>query len=80
MYNYVEKSTNYLKVGYKTVFHSVRPDFSGRLSSLTGACCSEVVLLLKLLGRDLEWSLFTLEKLSNVGTSSVLDHQDFLNG
>ena len=34
------------------------PDLGGRWSLLTGGRCSEVVFVLKLLGRDLGWSLF----------------------
>ena len=38
------------------LFH-LGPGLGGRWSLLTGCRCSEVDLVLKLLGRDLEWSL-----------------------
>ena len=37
----------------------LRPDLVGRWLLLTGDSCLEVDLALKLLGRDLEWSLLT---------------------
>jgi hypothetical protein len=48
------------------------PYLDGRWSQLTGGCCSEVDLVLKLFGRDLGLSLLTGGRYSEVVVSSDL--------
>ena len=43
----------------RQVFMTSGTKLGGRWSQLTGGRCSGVVLVLKLLGRDLGWSLLT---------------------
>ena len=55
----------------KFLFH-LGQDLCGRWSLLTSGCCSEVDLVLKLLGRDLGWSLLTGGRYSEVVVSTGL--------
>jgi len=49
----------------------------GCWSQLTGDCCSEVVLVLKLLGQDLGWSLLTGGRYLEVVASTGLTTKTF---
>ena len=50
------------------------PDLGGRCSKLTGGCCSEVDLVLILLGLDSGWSLLTGGSYSEVISSGLTVH------
>ena len=53
-------------------FNSFGPDLGGRWSLLTGGRCSEVDLVLKMLGRVLGWSLLKGGRYSEVVVSTGL--------
>ncbi len=53
------------------IIHS-GPDLCGRWSQLTGGRCSEVYLVLKLLGWDSKWSLLTGGRYSEVVVNTGL--------
>ena len=56
----------------RQVFLSFLSNFSGCWTQLTGGHCSEVGLVLKLPGRDLQWQLFTGGRYSEVVVSTSL--------
>ena len=56
----------------RQVFLLFGPDIGGRWPLLTGGRCSEVDLVLILLGRDLEWSLLTGGRYSDVVVNTGL--------